>query len=250
MREPSLSAAATDASSPDLLLTCRHVGRQWAHATPLRDISFEVHASDFVSIAGTSGAGKSTFLRILGGLDRQYHGQVRLFGQDIAQLSDGALSRLRNDRVALVFQSHQLLPHLTVEENVLLPFAYRSKPRHVPSREHVRSCLDQLGIVDKLSAFPDTLSGGQQQRVAIARALLARPSLLLCDELTGNLDRDTADDVMNVIEAYRIEHHAGIVVVSHDPLVLQRASRRYVLEDGSLRPAFEGDTRTSQGDIL
>ena len=235
-------------------IQCNDLSRSWK--TPggrheaFRALDLVVRPGDYLSIQGPSGAGKSTLLRILGGLDRQYQGELRLFGQDVRTLSDAKLSRLRNEKIAFVFQAYQLLPHLRVEENILLPFTWRKKPPTLAvQKQRVTELLRALGIEDKRDAFPDTLSGGQQQRVAIARALVMQPELLLCDEITGNLDAVHAADVMTLLEGYRAESGCSILIVSHDPTILQRAEQRFLLRDGALvsQPTRERTDNSDSG---
>lgn len=203
------------------------------------DVNLRVDAGDYLAIAGESGAGKSTLLRVLGTLDRAYQGNLTLFGHSVASTPDRVLSRLRNEKLSFVFQSHQLLPHLTVQENILLPWTYR-RQQSVPETR-LQELLIELDIEEKQHVFPDELSGGQQQRVAIARALITEPQLLLCDELTGNLDRQTADHVMEVIERYQQQSQCAVIVVSHDPLVLARAKQTYALQNQRLNPTNPND---------
>lgn len=220
-------------------IQCRGLARRWETRTGPHDaflaLELDVEAGAYLSIEGPSGAGKSTLLRILGGLDRKYTGELRLFGTDVRTMNDAQLSRLRNEKIAFVFQAYQLLPHLRVEENILLPFTWRkSPPSRDAQKQRVTELLSALGIEDKREDFPDTLSGGQQQRVAIARALVTEPELLLCDEITGNLDAVHAAQAMELLESYRAERGCTLVVVSHDPRILARAEQRYTLRDGAL----------------
>lgn len=208
--------------------------RSWADTPVFSEVSLRIFRGDYLAISGMSGAGKSTLLRVLGTLDRGYRGRLMLFGTSVEGASDRVLSRLRNSKISFVFQSHQLLPHLSVQENILLPWAYRNSKDAAPSQRALKNVVQDLGIGGKLDAFPDALSGGQQQRVAIARALLTQPQLLLCDELTGNLDRRTADHVMDVIEAYQAKTSCALVVVSHDGAVVARAARHLQMQSGRL----------------
>lgn len=228
------------------MIECKKLSRTWAQQPVFRDVDLRVEPGEYLSISGRSGAGKSTLLRIFGTLDRQYQGALSLFGQSVDDASDRALARLRNQRISFVFQSHQLLPHLRVRENILLPWAFkRGAKQRAFDAKRLDELLEGLGLGEKADAFPDALSGGQQQRVAIARALITEPDLLLCDELTGNLDRTTADRVMDVIEAYRETSGCTLIVVSHDPHVVQRADTHYHIADGLLQRVT--DAPVSQG---
>jgi putative ABC transport system ATP-binding protein len=199
----------------------------------LRGIDLFVAPGEFVSIEGPSGSGKSTLLHLLGGLDREYDGNVEVFGQDLRGLDDRALAGLRHRRVGFVFQAFNLLPGLSALENVLLPDAFGEG---VPDADRrARESLDRVGLLDKASARPGSLSGGERQRVAIARALLARPGLLLADEPTGNLDARTGDEI---IALFRELNRDGLtlLVVTHEARVSRAASRVLMLHDGVLVP--------------
>lgn len=218
------------------IIECKNLSRTWSETPVFQDVNLRVEPAEYLSISGRSGAGKSTLLRVFGTLDRTYGGTLSLFGQSVDDASDRTLSRLRNQRISFVFQSHQLLPHLSTVENIQLPWAFRSRTADAPQEQmqRLQDLLNDLGLHDKADAFPDALSGGQQQRVAIARALITQPELLLCDELTGNLDRATADRVMDVIEAYRERSGCTLIVVSHDPQIVARADTHYTIENGRL----------------
>lgn len=223
-----------------LPIQCKNLSRSWTvlgHVhQALRDVDLAVEPGAYLSIEGGSGAGKSSLLRILGGLDRAYQGDVRLFGHALNTMSDAAVARLRNEKISFIFQSFQLLPHLNVAENILLPFSWR-RPRknEAQARSALMSLLEQLEIGDKAGHFPEALSGGQQQRVAIARALITRPQLLLCDEMTGSLDDATAHRVMTLVEDYREQSGCTLLMVSHDPRIIARAETHLRLENGQLR---------------
>ena len=200
----------------------------------LAGASLEVPRGEFVAIEGQSGSGKSTLLHLAGGLDRAYAGTVKLLGEDLAQLSDVQLSTLRNQRLGFIFQAFNLLPQLSARENVLLPAAFGGKP----GQELTARALEVLGLVGlggKLSARPAQLSGGERQRVAIARALLLKPTLLLCDEPTGNLDARTG---AGIIELFTALHRAGttLLIVTHEVRVSRAATRVLLLREGRLEP--------------
>jgi putative ABC transport system ATP-binding protein len=213
----------------------------------LRGVSLRIHRGELVGLMGRSGSGKSTLLHVLGGLDREFSGSVRLFGQELAQLSDGALSLLRNARIGFVFQSFHLLDHVSCVDNVLLPNAFAKDP--LPRRqaiEKAREALSRVGLADRAWARPSELSGGQKQRVAIARALLFSPELLLCDEPTGNLDAHTGQQI---IELFARLHQDGLtlLLVTHELRVAQAAQRILRLADGQLVAGSAADALPEGG---
>ncbi len=196
----------------------------------LRGIDFEVNQGDFIAIMGPSGEGKSTLMNILGCLDRPTDGSYLFEGVDVTSLSDRELSRLRNRKIGFVFQQFHLIPWATALENVLLPMIYREGVR----KEHVeraKELLERLGLGHRLAFKPSELSGGQQQRVAIARALIGRPSLLLADEPTGNLDASSSKEVMRVFQELN-DSGVTIVMTTHDPETASFASKVKVIRNG------------------
>jgi putative ABC transport system ATP-binding protein len=196
----------------------------------LDGIDLHVASGEFIAIMGPSGSGKSTLLNVLGGLDRPDSGHYRLAQDEISALDDDAASDVRNRRIGFVFQSFHLLPRLTVLENVLLPQRYARTP-DPDAPERARALLERIGLGKRLDHLPGQLSGGQLQRAAIARALLNEPDLLLADEPTGNLDSNSAADVMALLR----ELHAGgqtLVLVTHDPAIAASAQRTIHLRDG------------------
>ena len=197
----------------------------------LRGVDVEVREGEYVAIMGPSGSGKSTLMHILGCLDSPTAGTYRLDGTDVSDLRGRALASVRNEKVGFVFQTFNLMPRMTVDENVALPLQYRGG---VPRRERLRrarALLDRLGLGHRVGHRPDELSGGERQRVAVARAMVGRPAILLCDEPTGNLDTKAGADVLRV---FREAHDAGntIVMVTHDPHVAEEAERIIHLQDG------------------
>jgi putative ABC transport system ATP-binding protein len=202
----------------------------------LRGVDLRVERGEFVAIEGQSGSGKSTLLHLIGGLDRAYEGEVRVLGQELRALDDGALSSLRNRGIGFVFQSFNLLPAITALDNVLLPEAFGEIP---DARVRAREALARVGLAGKERVRPFQLSGGERQRVAIARALLARPPLLLADEPTGNLDAGTGHDI---IELFRSLHRDGmtLLIVTHEIRVSRAATRVLLLRNGALEtPAHD-----------
>jgi putative ABC transport system ATP-binding protein len=208
----------------------------------LRGLSLQIAPGEFVAVVGKSGSGKSTLVNMITGIDRPTSGQVWVAGTAVHTLSENALARWRGDSLGIVFQFFQLLPTLTVVENVMLPmdFAHRYAPR-----ERGRRALELLGLVDMAQhadKLPSALSGGEQQRVAIARALANDPPLLLADEPTGNLDSQTAEDVFGLF-ASLVDAGKTIVMVTHDPELAGRVTRTLTLADGRL----VGDERHGPG---
>lgn len=215
-----------------------------SHRTPegeavpiLSEVSLRVDAGEFVAITGPSGCGKTTLLNLIGALDRDFTGDIRIAGQDIRRLSDRQLSAFRNKTVGFVFQQFNLLAPLSALENVLLPshFDPSGEPR-TALRERAQKALERVGLGEKLSRRPAQLSGGERQRVAIARALFARPRLVLCDEPTGNLDAKTGQAIIDLFCELVAEQAMTLVVVTHETRLSQAAGRVVTLSDHRLRP--------------
>ena len=199
----------------------------------LKGIQLDVEAGDLLSIMGPSGSGKSTLMHILGLLGRPTTGAYLLGGRDVSTMNDRQLSAFRNAHVGFVFQSFNLLGHLSALENAALPLVYRGLGRREAQRR-ARDILEKVGLGDRLDHRPDQLSGGQKQRVAIARALAGRPSAVLADEPTGALDSDTADEVMQLLIQLNREEQVAVVIITHDPLVSMQCRRRALIRDGVL----------------
>jgi putative ABC transport system ATP-binding protein len=195
----------------------------------LDGVSLQIAAGDFVAIVGRSGSGKSTLLHVLGGLDTGFTGEVTVAGTKLAALSDVARSRFRNESVGFVFQSFHLVQGLSALENVLLPAAFAATEGGGEAQAH--EALRRVGLGEKAARLPAQLSGGERQRVAIARALFNRPKVLLCDEPTGNLDAQTADEVIALFQALNAEG-LTIVAVTHEDRLRQAARRVLTLSDG------------------
>lgn len=199
----------------------------------LQGLSLTVARGEFLALMGPSGSGKSTLLNLIGGLDRPSRGAVRVGGERIDQMSDRRLAAWRARHVGLVFQFYNLLPVLTAARNVELPLllAPLSKSRR---RRMVHVALGVVGLSHRLKHFPRQLSGGEQQRAGIARAIVTDPTLLLCDEPTGDLDRKSGDDILNLLQALNREHGKTIIMVTHDPHASARATRIVYLDKGQL----------------
>ena len=198
----------------------------------LDDVSFTVEKGQFVAIVGPSGSGKSTLMHLLGGVDRPTGGTVRLSGMDLASQPDETLAVFRRRQIGLVYQFYNLIPLLTVKENLLLPLLLDGRR---PAPGQLEGIVEQLGIEGKLDAFPDQLSGGQQQRVSLGRALITRPALLLADEPTGNLDGANTVQVMELLRAIHKGTGQTILMITHDRELAQQAQRILVIGDGRLQ---------------
>ncbi|MDW8809426.1 ABC transporter ATP-binding protein [Streptomyces scabiei] len=201
--------------------------------TALDGVDLTVPDGDRLVIQGPTGGGKSTLLQMLGGLDRPSEGSVELDGTDMARLSEAKLTRVRGENIGFVFQSFNLIPTLTAQENVetaLVPLGVGAKER----RQRAAEALESVGLGERLGHLPAELSGGQQQRVAIARALVKRPKVLLADEPTGNLDESTRDEIMEVLETLWKEHGLTFIMVTHDSVLARKAPRVATIRKGRI----------------
>jgi putative ABC transport system ATP-binding protein len=199
----------------------------------LSSLDLEVKRGEFLALMGPSGSGKSTLLNLIGGLDRPSRGSVRIGDDQVDTLSERQLAAWRARHVGFIFQFYNLLPVLTAERNVELPLllTHLSKSQR---KQHVELALKIVGLSHRIGHYPRTLSGGEQQRVGIARAIVTDPTLLLCDEPTGDLDRKSGDEILSLLQALNQEHGKTIIMVTHDPHASARASRTVHLDKGQL----------------
>jgi putative ABC transport system ATP-binding protein len=199
----------------------------------LQALDLDIDKGDFLALMGPSGSGKTTLLNLIGGLDRPTAGSVTVGGERIDQLSSGQLAKWRSRHVGFVFQFYNLLPVLTAEKNVELPLLLTSLNK-AQRQKHVQTALEIVGLKDRAKHKPSELSGGQAQRVAIARALVADPTLLVCDEPTGDLDRKTADEILHLLQVLNKQHGKTIVMVTHDQKAADFATHELHLDKGVL----------------
>lgn len=204
-------------------------GENEVHA--LDGVNLVVQKGEFVSIVGTSGSGKSTLLHMLGGLDKPTSGKVIVDGKDIFSLKDEQLTIFRRRKIGFVFQNYNLVPNLSVYENIILPVQLDG---NAPDRQYVDEIIEILGLKSKLNNLPNNLSGGQQQRVAIARALATKPKVILADEPTGNLDSKTSQDVIGLLKVTSERFSQTIVMITHNEEIAQMGNRIIRIEDGRI----------------
>jgi len=224
----------------ETIVSLRHVAKSYRRGKQsidvLQDLSLDIAKGEFVALMGPSGSGKTTLLNLIGGLDTPTSGEITVAGQRLDQLGSGALARWRSTHVGFVFQFYNLMPMLSAERNVELPLLL-TRLSSAQRKAHALAALTLVGIEDRAKHKPSELSGGQAQRVAIARALVADPTLLVCDEPTGDLDRKSADDVLHLLQVLNREHGKSIVVVTHDPKAAEFAGRQLHMDKGSLLEA-------------
>ncbi len=202
----------------------------------LQGVNLDIPKGDFLALMGPSGSGKTTLLNLLGGLDKPTEGSIEVAGERIDRLSGGRLARWRAAHVGFIFQLYNLLPVLTAERNVELPLLLTRLSRG-QRKQHVQTALAVVGLTDRAKHYPRQLSGGQEQRVGIARAIVTDPTLLLCDEPTGDLDRKSGDEILDLLQALNHDHGKTIIMVTHDPHAAERARRVLHLEKGTLMEA-------------
>ena len=217
---------------------CKYYGANDNLVKAVDHINLEISRGEFVSIVGKSGSGKSTLLHMLGALDNPTSGKVWIDGENIASFKEDALSKIRRRKIGFVFQAYNLIPSLNVWENIVLPLGLDGKP---VDESFIENIIKTLKLTEKRKNLPNTLSGGQQQRCAIARAIAAKPSIILADEPTGNLDTRTSDGVMSLLKAVSKKFGQTLVVITHNEEIAQMADRTITLADGRIVSSEESE---------
>jgi putative ABC transport system ATP-binding protein len=231
--------SASSVNSADALIRIHQLNKSYVRGGQvipvLEGVDLEVQSGEFIALMGPSGSGKSTLLNLIAGIDKPTSGSILIGGVNIANLSEGQLADWRAANVGFIFQFYNLMPVLTAFENVELPLLLTNLSR-AQRKEHVEAALGMVSLTDRMDHYPNELSGGQQQRVAIARALVTDPTLIVADEPTGDLDRVTAGEVLDLLEELHSDLGKTIVMVTHDPKAAARAKRLIHLEKGVLVP--------------
>lgn len=209
----------------------KYYGKGEAQVRALDGVDLDIEKGEFTAIIGTSGSGKSTLLHMLGGLDTPTAGKIFVGNTELSALKSEKAAVFRRKQIGFIFQNYNLIPVLSVWENIVFPI---SLDRQKPDRRFIMEIVKLLGLEKKLDSLPNNLSGGQQQRVAIARALAGKPSIILADEPTGNLDSHTSDDVVGLLKMTAREFHQTIVMITHNPEIAQMADRVIRIEDGRI----------------
>lgn len=217
---------------------CKYYGTGDNLVKAVDHIDLQIRQGEFVSIVGKSGSGKSTLLHMLGALDNPTSGKVFLDGENIAALKADNLSKIRRRKIGFIFQAYNLIPSLNVWENIVLPLGLDGKPL---DEAFIEDIVETLGLTEKKHSLLNTLSGGQQQRCAIARAIAAKPSIILADEPTGNLDTKTGDEVMALLKTSAKKYGQTLVVITHNEEIAQMADRTIMLADGKIVSAEKGE---------
>jgi len=212
----------------------KHFTRGNERIDVLKGVSIDVEQGDFVALMGPSGSGKTTLLNLIGGLDQPTGGSINIAGSQLEKLGAGQLAKWRSRHIGFVFQLYNLLPVLTAERNVELPLLLTSLGKS-ERRKRAAIALKVVGLADRARHYPRQLSGGQEQRVGIARAIVNDPTLLLCDEPTGDLDRKAGDEILDLLQALNRDHGKTILMVTHDPHAADRAKRTVHLDKGTLQ---------------
>jgi putative ABC transport system ATP-binding protein len=237
--------------SPTIACRVSHLTKTYgsgqAEVRALDDVTLDVLAGEFTAVMGPSGSGKSTLMHCLAALDTADGGQVFVGDQDLTRLDDKALTRLRRDEIGFVFQSFNLVPTLTADENILLPLAIAGR---TPDRAWYDSVIATVGLADRLHHKPKELSGGQQQRVAIARALVSQPRIVFADEPTGNLDSKSGAEVLELLRSSVDDHRQTVVIVTHDPVAAAYTDRVIFLADGRIVEELRSPTRDEVLEVM
>ena len=210
---------------------CKTYGAGETRVDALKNVSFSVEKGEFVALIGPSGSGKSTLLHILGGVDRPTSGQVFIDGTPIYELDETKMAIFRRRQIGLIYQFYNLLPVLTVRENLLLPLLLDGQK---PDEKYLGELVRSLGLSDRLNHLPNQLSGGQQQRVSIGRALINHPALVLADEPTGNLDSKNSAEIMELLKDSNLRYHQTLIIITHDERIALQADRVISIEDGRI----------------
>ena len=210
---------------------CKFYGNDENKVIALNNIDLEIKKGEFIAIVGTSGSGKSTLLHIMGGVDEPTSGNVLLEGQNIYEMNDLEQSKLRRKKIALIYQFYNLIHTLNVRENILLPIMLDAG---MYDEDYLNELVEMLGLKNRISHLPNELSGGQQQRVSIGRALMAKPSIILADEPTGNLDSKNSKEIMELLKKSNEKFNQTIVIVTHDKELAKYANRIITIEDGTI----------------
>jgi putative ABC transport system ATP-binding protein len=230
-------SAAQQNSDTSAVVELKNVGKTYYRGKErldvLSDLSLTIRSGQFEALMGPSGSGKSTLLNLIAGLDRATTGSVRVAGADLQNMGDGERAKWRARHVGFIFQTYNLMPVLTAEENVELPLLLTNLPA-AERRRRARTALKVVGLEERLSHYPRQLSGGQEQRVTIARAIVTDPTLIVADEPTGDLDRKSADEILLLLEKLNKEFNKTIIMVTHDPAAAERAGRTHHLDKGTL----------------
>lgn len=224
-----------------------HLGDTVVHA--LRGVTLDIHTAEFVAVMGASGSGKSTFVNILGCLDRPTRGSYELDGQDVSELTPNQRALVRRARIGFVFQGFNLLQRTTALENVEMPLHYARVPAK-ERRARATALLAAVGLADRANHFPSQLSGGQQQRIAIARALVNKPTLILADEPTGNLDSRTSVEIIEILQRLSVEEGMTIVLITHEEDIARFAQRQVLFRDGRVKADRQVDRPAAAAEVL